>query len=59
MEGVLIIPNSTHQDIELAETLLKRVLSGLVQYLFPNYEYRFNSDYFTFTEPSFEPSFEV
>lgn len=54
MEGVLIIPNSTHQDIELAENGLKSALSGLVQYLFPNCEYRFNSDYFPFTEPSFE-----
>lgn len=54
MEGVLIIPNTTHQDIELAETALKSVLSGLVEYLFPSCEYRFNSDYFPFTEPSFE-----
>lgn len=54
MEGVLIIPNTTHEDVELAETSLKSALSGLVQYLFPNCEYRFNGDYFPFTEPSFE-----
>ena len=33
---------------------LKKVLSGLVEYLFPKCEYRFNKDYFPFTEPSFE-----
>lgn len=54
MEGVFIIENSTHQDIFLAETKLKEVLSGLVQYLFPGCEYRYNQDYFPFTEPSFE-----
>jgi len=54
MEGVLIIPNTTHNDIQLAENMLKSSLSGLVEYLFPDCEYRFNSDYFPFTEPSFE-----
>lgn len=37
-----------------AEQELKMVLSGLVEYLFPNCEYRFNPDYFPFTHPSFE-----
>lgn len=54
MEGVFIIPKTTHDDIELAELMLKSSLSGLVQYLFPGCEYRFNTDYFPFTEPSFE-----
>lgn len=54
MEGVLIIPHTTHQDVELAEQNLKRILSGLVEFMFPSCEYRFNPDYFPFTEPSFE-----
>lgn len=33
---------------------LKKILCGLVEYLFPNCEYRFNDDYFPFTHPSFE-----
>jgi phenylalanyl-tRNA synthetase alpha chain len=33
---------------------LKTILSELVEFLFPKCEYRFNSDYFPFTEPSFE-----
>lgn len=33
---------------------LQSMLSGLVEYLFPNCEYRFNPDYFPFTEPSYE-----
>ncbi len=36
------------------EQELKRILSGLVDYLFPGCEYRFNPDYFPFTHPSFE-----
>lgn len=35
-------------------TELKRILSGLIEYLFPGCEYRYNPDYFPFTEPSFE-----
>jgi phenylalanyl-tRNA synthetase alpha chain len=54
MEGVHILPNSTHNDIELTKDDLKSTLSGLVEYLFPNCEYRFNEDYFPFTDPSFE-----
>lgn len=37
-----------------AEKELKEILSGLVEYLFPGCEYRFNDDYFPFTHPSFE-----
>jgi phenylalanyl-tRNA synthetase alpha chain len=33
---------------------LKRILSDLVLFLFPKCEYRFNPDYFPFTDPSFE-----
>ena len=36
------------------EQELKRILSGLVEYLFPNCLYRFNPDYFPFTHPSWE-----
>lgn len=33
---------------------LKSELSGLIKYLFPNCEYRFNNDYFPFVEPGLE-----
>jgi phenylalanyl-tRNA synthetase alpha chain len=36
------------------EEELKRILSGLIEHLFPTCEYRFNKDYFPFTNPSFE-----
>lgn len=36
------------------EQELKKILDGLIKYLFPKNEYRFNTDYFPFTEPSFE-----
>ena len=49
MEMLTLIEN----EID-GETELKRILSGLVEYLFPNCEYRFNSDYFPFTHPSYE-----
>lgn len=39
-------------------TELKSIISGLVEYLFPNCKYRFNSDYFPFTDPSFETEVE-
>lgn len=51
MEGVYIIPNASQKEVEVN---LKETLSGLVEYLFPSCEYRFNEDYFPFTEPSFE-----
>jgi len=50
MEGV----NVQFETIEEAEVDLKNTLGRLVQYLFPGKEYRFNKDYFPFTEPSFE-----
>lgn len=37
---------------------LKKMLSGLVEYLFPNCNYRFNDDYFPFTDPSYEVEVE-
>jgi phenylalanyl-tRNA synthetase alpha chain len=49
MEGLHIV-----EDGEDAEAQLKKILSGLVEHLFPNCEYRFNDDYFPFTTPSFE-----
>ena len=42
------------EDGQNPEEELKRLLSGLVEHLFPGCEYRFNSDYFPFTDPSFE-----
>lgn len=52
MEGVEVMgANVTKEE---AEEALKRKLSGLIEYLFPGCEYRFNNDYFPFTEPSYE-----
>jgi len=33
---------------------IKKLLSGLVEHLFPNTKYQFNDDYFPFTDPSLE-----
>ncbi len=49
MEGVHIVDDNTDPEVDL-----KRILSQLVEYLFPNSQYRFNNDYFPFTNPSFE-----
>ena len=49
MEGVSIVPSDKNPSTEL-----KKILSGLTTYLFPNHAYRFNNDYFPFIEPSFE-----
>lgn len=49
MEGVCIM-----EDGQNAEEELKKILSGLIESLFPGCEYRYNSDYFPFTNPSFE-----
>jgi len=49
LDGVKKVPKGTD-----AIELLKGTLSSLVEYLFPKCEYRFNSDYFPFTHPSFE-----
>lgn len=49
MEGVCLVDSNVNSEEDL-----QNILSELVKYLFPNSEYRFNSDYFPFTEPSFE-----
>lgn len=49
MEGVCLVKD----DVDPIDDL-KKVLSGLVEYLFPDKEYRFGNDYFPFTDPSFE-----
>src|SRR5579883_3181501 len=49
MEGVCLLEEYDNPKERLIGTLSK-----LVEYLFPNCEYRFNEDYFPFTDPSFE-----
>lgn len=49
MEGVHIVEDGINPEDDL-----KSVLSNLVEFLFPNKQYRFNSDYFPFTNPSYE-----
>jgi phenylalanyl-tRNA synthetase alpha chain len=49
MEGLCIV----NKEQDPAEELHK-VLSGLVEYLFPGCQYRVNKDYFPFTNPSWE-----
>ncbi len=49
MELLSIIDDNKDPEVEL-----KKILSGLVEYLFPNCEYRYNNDYFPFTHPSYE-----
>lgn len=49
MELLSVVSNDKNSDTEL-----KKILSGLIEYLFPNCEYRYNPDYFPFTNPSYE-----
>jgi len=49
IDGVGFVPDEKNPLDEL-----KRVLSGLVEYLFPGCKYRYNSDYFPFTHSSLE-----
>lgn len=49
MEMFTIIDDEDDPELEL-----KKVLTGLVQHLFPDCNYRLNPDYFPFTNPSFE-----
>lgn len=49
LEGLAVVPEGVDPISEL-----KKVLSGLVEYLFPGCEYRFNKDSFPFTDPSIE-----
>jgi phenylalanyl-tRNA synthetase alpha chain len=49
MEGLSIVPDGVDPEQELI-----KILTGLVQYLYPDCDYRINPDYFPFTNPSFE-----
>lgn len=49
MEGVILLDKK-----EDARAILVKILTGLVEYLFPQCEYQFNNDYFPFTNPSYE-----
>ncbi len=53
MEGVCIVGKDEDPEIEL-----KKILCGLVEYLFPNRNYELKDDYFPFTNPSFEINVE-
>lgn len=52
MDGVRIYDHPI--SIEEVKTDLVKVLSGLVEYLFPGCEYRVLDDYFPFTDPSLQ-----
>ena len=52
MEGVSILNNEI-DPIEVCD-VIKRDLGGLIEFLFPNCEYKFVDTYFRFTEPSCE-----
>ena len=54
MEGVYLV-----NDDQNPETELMKVLSTLIEKLFPNHTYRYNGDYFPFTNPSFEIEVEM
>lgn len=51
LEGVILYDDS--EQIDLEKTLVD-LMAGLCEYLFPGSEYRVKSDYFPFTNPSFE-----
>lgn len=51
IEGVVLFDSD--EEVDLKNKLIE-LLAGLVNYLFPNCEYRVNPDYFPFTDPSFE-----
>ena len=53
VEVLTVVNDEDDPEIEL-----KALLSGLVEYLFPKCNYRFNNDYFPFTNPSFEVEVE-
>ena len=50
--------SSSSSGSNKTENALKATLAGLVEYLFPGCQYRFNNDYFPFTNPSFEVEVE-
>lgn len=49
MEGVKILPKGADALMDL-----KTTLGGLIEYLYPGKEYRFEDDYFPFTNPSLQ-----
>lgn len=49
MEGVCLMKDGKDPEVEL-----KKVLTGLVETLFPGCDYDLHGDYFPFTDPSFE-----
>ncbi len=51
LEGVILYEESEQIDIQ---KILIELMTGLCEYLFPGSEYRVKSDYFPFTNPSFE-----
>ena len=53
MEGVCLVDDG----IDAMDTL-KTTLEGLIKYLFPNCNYRFMADSFTFTDPSLQAEVE-
>ena len=52
MEGVSILSNEI-DPLEVCD-VIRRDLGGLIEFLFPNCEYKFVDTYFPFTEPSCE-----
>ena len=58
LEGVSLIPNDIDskegKTKKTPQDVLKCVLGGLVEHLFPGSQYRFNEDYFPFTTDSIE-----
>jgi len=52
MEGVSILNNEI-DPVEVCD-VIKRDLGGLIEFIFPNCEYKFVDTYFPFTEPSCE-----
>ncbi|GMH66775.1 hypothetical protein TL16_g04504, partial [Triparma laevis f. inornata] len=52
MEGVKLFEEGTH--VSVIEDDLKKTLEGLTQELFGDVEMRWNTDYFPFTDPSWE-----
>jgi len=49
MEGVCVLDSTSNADDNL-----KKILFGLVEFLFPGCSYRIADDYFPFTNPSYE-----
>lgn len=54
MEGVKIVDQGVNPFDDL-----KWILSGLIEFLYPNNEYRFLDDFFPFTNPSFQAEIKI